>query len=92
MSDGEASRAAAEGTEEAPEMQDASPAGTPDSSSPSTPDISTDVAPTRKARRKTAAKPKAGVEEEPKAEAQPAKVAARRAGGERPLCGGNCWS
>ncbi|XP_035761306.1 protein FAM114A2 [Neolamprologus brichardi] len=59
MSDSEASCAAAEGAEAAPEKQNVSPARTPDSSSPSTPDISTDVAPTRKARRRPETQPAA---------------------------------
>ncbi|XP_047234355.1 protein FAM114A2 isoform X1 [Girardinichthys multiradiatus] len=76
MSDSEVPRAATEGTEGAPEMQDPSPAETPGSSSPSTPDISTDVAPTRKARRRPEAKPAAESEPTPKAEEQqqPAKT------------------
>ncbi|XP_008274683.1 protein FAM114A2 [Stegastes partitus] len=75
MSDSEASRTAAEGSE-APEDQDASPAGTPDGSSPTAPDNSTDVAPTRKARRRPEAKPAAPVEDTPKVEEQPAKTLA----------------
>ncbi|XP_044077408.1 protein FAM114A2 isoform X2 [Siniperca chuatsi] len=65
---------AAEGSEMAPEIRDAPPAETPDSSSQTTPDISTDVAPTRKARRRPDAKPAAEVEERPKAEEQPPKM------------------
>ncbi|XP_028276945.1 protein FAM114A2 [Parambassis ranga] len=72
MSDSEASHTAADGSPEAlPETHDASPAES-DSSSPTTPDNSTDVAPTRKARRRPEAKPEA--EETPKAEEQPAKT------------------
>ncbi|XP_069002062.1 protein FAM114A2 [Embiotoca jacksoni] len=58
MSDSEASRAAAEGSEVAPE--DASPGETPDNS--------TDVAPTRKARRRPEAEPAAVAEDAPKVE------------------------
>ncbi|XP_010732824.2 protein FAM114A2 [Larimichthys crocea] len=73
MSDSEAT-AAAEGAEVAQEeFQDARE--TPDSSPPTTPDISTDVAPTRKARRRPDPKPAAAeVEEKPKVEEQPAKT------------------
>ncbi|XP_013859533.1 protein FAM114A2 [Austrofundulus limnaeus] len=67
MSNSEASRAAAEGRED--ELKGAPPAETPDSSSPSSPVVSTDVSPTRKARRKTAAE----AEEKPREE-QPAKM------------------
>lgn len=74
MSDSEASCAAAEGAEAAPEKQNVSPARTPDSSSPSTPDISTDVAPTRKARRRPETQPAAKVQETPKEDEQPAEV------------------
>lgn len=74
MSDSEAPRTAAEGSE-APDDQDASPPETPESSSAVTPDTSTDVAPTRKARRRPEAKPAAEVQEEkPKVEEQPAKT------------------
>lgn len=61
----------------APESPDASPAETPDSSSPTIPDndILTDVAPTRRARRRPEPKPAAEVAEKPKAEEQPAKPA-----------------
>lgn len=72
MSDSEAT--AAEGPEVAPEIQVAPPAETPDSSSSTTPDISTDVAPTRKARRRPDSKSEAKVEETPKVEKQPPKV------------------
>lgn len=72
MSDSEASCAAAKGAEAAPEKQNVSPARTPDSSSPSTPDISTDVAPTRKARRRPETQPAAKVP--PKEDEQPAEV------------------
>lgn len=71
MSDSEAT--AAEGPEVEPEFQDASPAETPGSSSASTPDNSTDVAPTRKARRRPDVKLADEVEEAPKVEEQPAK-------------------
>ncbi|XP_054482158.1 protein FAM114A2 [Anoplopoma fimbria] len=78
MSDSEAT--AAEGPEEAPEIQNASPAETADSSSPSTTDNttdnSTDVAPTRKARRRPDVQPAEEVEEKPKVEEQPAKAVA----------------
>ncbi|XP_068592705.1 protein FAM114A2 [Cebidichthys violaceus] len=73
MSDSEAT--AAEGAEAAPEIQHASPAETPDGSSPSAPDTSTDVAPTRKARRRPDVKPEAPeAQEMPKVEEQPAKA------------------
>ncbi|XP_070700303.1 protein FAM114A2 isoform X2 [Pempheris klunzingeri] len=72
MSDSEAT--AAEGPEVASEIQDVSPASTPESSSPTAPDNSTDVAPTRKARRRPDAKPEAEAEETTKAEEQPAKT------------------
>uniref|UniRef100_A0A3Q1F9D3 Family with sequence similarity 114 member A2 n=1 Tax=Acanthochromis polyacanthus TaxID=80966 RepID=A0A3Q1F9D3_9TELE len=76
MSDSEAPRTAAEGSE-APDDQDASPPETPESSSATTPDTSTDVAPTRKARRRPETKPVAEVQEEkPKVEEQPAKTPA----------------
>lgn len=74
MSDSEASCAAAEGAEAAPEKQNVSPARTPDSSSPSTPDISTDVAPTRKARRRPETQAADKVQETPKEDEQPAKT------------------
>lgn len=74
MSDSEASCAAAKGAEAAPEKQNVSPARTPDSSSPSTPDISTDVAPTRKARRRPETQAAAKVQETPKEDEQPAKT------------------
>lgn len=57
-----------------PEIQDSSPAETPDGSSPTTPDIATDVAPTRRARRRPDTKPVAEIEAIPKAEEQPAKA------------------
>lgn len=66
-----------EGSEAAPDIQDASPAEAADGSSPTTPDISTDVAPTRKARRRPDVKPAPEVEEMPKVEEQPAKVLMR---------------
>ncbi|XP_040908144.1 protein FAM114A2 [Toxotes jaculatrix] len=72
MSDSEAK--AAEGPEVTPEIQDASPAETPESSSPNSPDISTDVAPTRKARRRPDPKSAAEAEEMPKVEEQPPKT------------------
>ncbi|XP_041808103.1 protein FAM114A2 [Chelmon rostratus] len=72
MSDSEATAAA--GPEVAPEIRDASPVKTPDRSSPTPPDTSTDVAPTRKARRRPDAKPPAKVEGMPKAEEQPAQT------------------
>ncbi|XP_047463890.1 protein FAM114A2 [Mugil cephalus] len=78
MSDSEASCTAAEGSEAAAEAQGASsPAASPDISTPSTPDNSTDVAPTRKTRRRPEPKPaaQAEVEEKPKVEEQPAKPA-----------------
>lgn len=69
MSDSEA--AAANGSEAEPQIQDASPAEASDSTSPPTsPDISTDVAPTRKARRRPEPKPAAEVEEKVKVEEQ----------------------
>lgn len=75
MSDSKESSAAPESLEAAPETQDAAPAETPDNSSATTPDNSspdnsTDVAPTRRARRKQEAKP----QETQKAEQQPAEV------------------
>ncbi|XP_026185144.1 protein FAM114A2 isoform X2 [Mastacembelus armatus] len=72
MSENEAS--AAEGPGEAAEIRDASPTDTPDSSSPTAPDSLTDVAPTRKARRRPETITAAEVEETPKAEEQPAKT------------------
>lgn len=75
MSDSEATAAA--GPEVAPEIRDASPVKTPDRSSPTPPDTSTDVAPTRKARRRPDAKPPAKVEGMPKAEEQPAQALIR---------------
>lgn len=63
MSNSEASGAAAEGAQD--ELQGSPPARTPDSSSPSSPAVCPDVSPTRKARRKTAAEPKADAEEQP---------------------------
>ncbi|XP_059208367.1 protein FAM114A2 [Centropristis striata] len=72
MSDSEATAVGA--PEGAPEVHDASPAETADSSSPTTPDNSTDVAPTRKARRRPDVKPTAEVEEMRKVEEQPAKA------------------
>uniref|UniRef100_A0A3Q0S220 Family with sequence similarity 114 member A2 n=1 Tax=Amphilophus citrinellus TaxID=61819 RepID=A0A3Q0S220_AMPCI len=74
MSDSVASYTAAEGSEAALEKQNSSPAETHDSSSPSTPDNSTDVAPTRKARRRPETQPVAKAQETPKEEEQPAKV------------------
>ncbi|XP_032390571.1 protein FAM114A2 [Etheostoma spectabile] len=72
MSDSEAT--AAEGPEVVPETQDASPAETADSSSLTTPDNSTDVAPTRKARRRPDVTPAPEAEETPKVEEKPAKL------------------
>lgn len=61
MSDSEAT--AANGSEAEPEVQDVSPAEASDSTSPPTsPDVSTDVAPTRKARRRPEPKPAVEVE------------------------------
>lgn len=71
MSDSEG--AAVEGPEVAPESQDVSP----DSPSATTPENSTDVAPTRKARRRPDIKPVAAVEEIPKVEERPAKAMMR---------------
>ncbi|KAK2828024.1 hypothetical protein Q5P01_019058 [Channa striata] len=71
MSDSEAT--AAKSREVAPEVREASPASSPDSSLPSTPDIATDVAPTRKARRRPDTKPEAEDETTPKVVEQPAK-------------------
>lgn len=72
MSDSEAT--AAEGPEAAPGSQNASPAGTPDSSSPTPPDTLTDVAPTRRARRRPEPKSVPEVQETLKEEEQPAKT------------------
>lgn len=69
MSDSETT--AAEG------FQDASPAEASDSSSPTTPDTSTNVAPTRKARRRPEVKAAAEAEEMPKVEEQPAEALMR---------------
>lgn len=60
-----------------PEVQEASPAETPNSSPPATPDTSTDVAPTRKARRRPDATPAAEAEETAKVDEQSAKVLMR---------------
>lgn len=69
MSDSEA--AAANSAEAEPHLQDASPAEASDSTPPPTsPDVSTDVAPTRKARRRPEPKPAAEVEEKVKVEEQ----------------------
>uniref|UniRef100_A0A3Q0S994 Family with sequence similarity 114 member A2 n=1 Tax=Amphilophus citrinellus TaxID=61819 RepID=A0A3Q0S994_AMPCI len=57
--------------------QNSSPAETHDSSSPSTPDNSTDVAPTRKARRRPETQPVAKAQETPKEEEQPAKTSSQ---------------
>ncbi|XP_029304828.1 protein FAM114A2 isoform X2 [Cottoperca gobio] len=62
----EAPAAEAPAAEVTPEIQDAS--------SPTAPDNSTDVAPTRKARRRPDVKPEAKVEEMPKVEEQPPKA------------------
>ncbi|XP_034463339.1 protein FAM114A2 [Hippoglossus hippoglossus] len=72
MSDSEAT--AAEGPQVAAETQDASPTETPDGSSPTAPDVATDVAPTRKARRRPEPKPAAEVEETQKVEEPPPKT------------------
>uniref|UniRef100_A0A3Q0RWN6 Family with sequence similarity 114 member A2 n=1 Tax=Amphilophus citrinellus TaxID=61819 RepID=A0A3Q0RWN6_AMPCI len=77
MSDSVASYTAAEGSEAALEKQNSSPAETHDSSSPSTPDNSTDVAPTRKARRRPETQPVAKAQETPKEEEQPAKTSSQ---------------
>ncbi|CAK6979069.1 protein FAM114A2 [Scomber scombrus] len=89
MSDSEATAAEGSKAAPEEEIHDDSPAETPDddassppSSPPSssstnttnTPDVSTDVAPTRKTRRRPAPKPAAKVEETPKVEEQPAKA------------------
>lgn len=72
-------REATEAPEAAPEVQEASPVETPAAgSSPSVPDNSTDVAPTRRARRRPDVKPAARAEEEPRVEEQPAKPPVRR--------------
>lgn len=72
MSDSEAT--AAVGPEVAPEIQDAPPVEMPDRSLPTIPDTSTDVAPTRKARRRPDAVPTAEVQGAAKAEEQPAQT------------------
>ncbi|XP_034540209.1 protein FAM114A2 isoform X2 [Notolabrus celidotus] len=72
MSDSEAT--AAEAPEVASESKDASPAETPDSSPPTPPDTLTDVAPTRRARRRPEPKPAVEVKETPTVEEQPAKT------------------
>ncbi|CAJ1063276.1 protein FAM114A2 isoform X1 [Xyrichtys novacula] len=76
MSDSEATAAAAaaESPEATPGSEDVSPAETPDSSSPTPPDTLTDVAPTRRARRRPEPKPAEEVKEAPKVEEQPAKT------------------
>ncbi|XP_027886594.1 protein FAM114A2 [Xiphophorus couchianus] len=76
MSDSEAPHSESDGTEGAPGIQDPSPAETAGSSSASTPDNSTDVAPTRKARRRPETKPAEETQPTPKAEEeqQPAKT------------------
>lgn len=76
MSDSEATGAdGPEAAAAAPEIQDASPVDASDSTSPPTsPDISTDVAPTRKARRRPEPKPAAEVEEASKVQEQPSKA------------------
>lgn len=69
MSDSEAP--AANGSKAEPQVQDASPVEASDSTSPPTsPDVYTDVAPTRKARRRPEPKPAAEVEEKVKVEEQ----------------------
>uniref|UniRef100_A0A087Y2V1 Family with sequence similarity 114 member A2 n=1 Tax=Poecilia formosa TaxID=48698 RepID=A0A087Y2V1_POEFO len=76
MSDSEGPHSEGDGTGGAPGIQDPSPAETPGSSSVSTQDSSTDVAPTRKARRRPDTKPAEETEPTPKAEEeqQPAKT------------------
>ncbi|XP_014907619.1 protein FAM114A2 [Poecilia latipinna] len=76
MSDSEGPHSEGDGTGVAPGIQDPSPAETPGSSSVSTQDSSTDVAPTRKARRRPDTKPAEETEPTPKAEEeqQPAKT------------------
>ncbi|KAM4620663.1 protein FAM114A2 isoform 1-T2 [Polymixia lowei] len=76
MSDSEAPSEPA-GSSGVAENEEVSPVQTPDSPSPSSSDISTDVAPTRKARRRPDVKPPAQVQESqesPKVQEQPAKV------------------
>lgn len=74
MSDSEATGAdGSEAAAAAPEIQDAVDASD-GTSQPTSPDISTDVAPTRKARRRPDTKPAAEVEETPKVEEQPSKA------------------
>ena len=68
MSGSEATTTA--GPEAPPEIQDTSPADSSDSSSPSTTDAATDVAPTRKAKRRPDPKPATEAEEAPKMEEQ----------------------
>lgn len=75
MSDSETT--AAEGLEVAPEIQDASPAEMSDSSSPTAPDTPTNVAPTRKARRRPEVKAAAEAEETPKVDEKPAEALMR---------------
>lgn len=70
MSDSEAT--AAERPEVASESQEASPAETPDSPTP--PDTLTDVAPTRRTRKRPEPKPAVEVKETPKVEEQPVKT------------------
>lgn len=79
MSDSEAPHSESDGTEGAPGIQDPSPSETAGSSSASTPDNSTDVAPTRKARRRPETKPAEETQPTPKAEEeqQPAKAATK---------------
>lgn len=69
---------AAESSDVAPECQDASAASTPSRSTPTTPDIATDVAPTRKARRRPDTETAAKVEKTLKVEQQPEKVLLRK--------------
>lgn len=75
MSDSEATAGGA--SEVAPEMQKDPHAETPDSSPPPVPDNSTDVAPTRKARRRPDVDPAAEEQEIPKEEEQHAKAPVR---------------
>lgn len=75
MSDSEATAVGVQ--EEVPEVQDTSPAEAPNGSSPTTGDTSSDVAPTRKARRRPDAAPADEAEETPKVDEQPAKALMR---------------
>lgn len=69
MSDSKAEAASGDGAE--PEVQGVSPAEASDITSPPTsPEVSTDVAPTRKARRRPEPKPSAEIEENVKVQEQ----------------------